>query len=129
MSELKPNHICKNPNCNKGVDGKRKQYYACDYCTKTQSWRSVACCFECYDEYMSAVKNARIKNQNIDILPERTDMTREEVVNLVMNTPIEEVKQKTKEDLSDYADDIETLGFSKTMDKINNNLSKKKSKK
>jgi hypothetical protein len=41
-----PNHICKNPNC-------EKSYYACDDCDKNKGihWRSYCCSIECIKEY------------------------------------------------------------------------------
>lgn len=109
---LKPNHICKNINC-------RKEYYACDYCGKTQNWRSMACSIECYNEYIRQVELSRKNNSPVDIYPERTDMTHSEVVEMVDHTPIELVKEKTMIELSDYADDIQAIGLSKTIDDIN----------
>ena len=83
MSEQKPNHICKNPEC-------RKHYYACDRCDKIQSWRSVACSVECYKKYTDLVIEARTKGKNIISKPERTDMTESEI-DALLNKPMEEV--------------------------------------
>lgn len=46
----KPNHICKNPKC-------EKEYYACDECDSHTSlnWRSVACSIECFKEYIKLI--------------------------------------------------------------------------
>lgn len=95
---MKPNHICKNSNCTKGSDGKPKHYYACDYCDATLAWRSVACCIECYEEYIKQVRQAR-KHTKVD--------------------EIKLAKDKTLDELKDYKDDIETIGLEKTIDKIN----------
>ena len=119
--KLKPNHICKNINC-------RKEYYACDYCGKTQNWRSMACSIECYDEYMKQIEQSRKNNMPIDLYPERTDMSHAEVVEMVDNTPMNVIKEKTMNDLLEYSDDIETLGIGKTIDKINKQINRKKSK-
>lgn len=59
MSERKPNHICKNVNCKNGVDGKPKTYWACNDCDKLHSYREVACCPECFQEYMVQVQISR----------------------------------------------------------------------
>ena len=75
----KPNHICKYTKCTNGKDGGRKHYFACDYCDRTQVWRSVACCPEHYDLYIKEVLAARGQSVPIDILPDRTDKTKEEV--------------------------------------------------
>ena len=67
MSEMKPNHICKNPEC-------QKTYYACNFCDKNQIWRSVACSFSCYQKYTDLVIAERSKGKTILVMLERTDM-------------------------------------------------------
>lgn len=123
MSNFKPNHICKNRNCKKGVDGGRKHYYACDYCTRTKSWKSVACSYECYEEYVNQVIEARSKDNNVSITPERTDLTENEV-NELMEKPVEEVLEKSKKDLIEYADFDGNVDFEKTIDAINEEIDK-----
>lgn len=70
MSNQKPNHICKNVNCKNGVDGKSKEYWACDDCSKYHSYREVACSPECYKEYIEQVLIARsevvLNNESIE---------------------------------------------------------------
>ena len=117
MSEIKPNHVCKNPKC-------KKNYYACNFCDKNMNWRSVACSFSCYQEYMDLVIAERSKGKVIDVKPERTDMTEQEV-DALMVAPIEEVIEKTKEDLKDFADIDGNVDFAKAVDEINENLNKK----
>lgn len=119
---LKPNHICKNINC-------KKEYYACDYCGKTQNWRSMACSIECYNEYMKQIQQSRKNNIPVDLYPERTDMSHDEVVKMIENTPIEIVKENTMNELSEYSEDIETIGIGKTVDKINKEIAKKRTRK
>lgn len=121
MKEIKPNHICKNSNC-------RKEYYACDYCGKTLAWRSMACSLPCYAEYMKQVDAARAVNKPINAYPERIDMSPSEVIDLVVNTPIEQIKEDTLQELSEYQDSIDTIGLGATIDKINIELSTKASK-
>lgn len=121
MSEIKPNHICKNRLCTKGADGKRKHYYACNFCDKHQNWRSVACSFECYLAYMEQVSEARSKNQDIPVVPERTDMTRKEVEELI-NMPDEIVIAQTKEQLRDYINADGSVDFARAVDEINREL-------
>lgn len=118
MSEIKPNHICKNPKC-------KKKYYACNFCDKNMNWRSVACSFGCYQEYMNLVIAERSKGKSIEIKPERTDMTEKEVDEL-LERPIEEVMEETKEELKEFADVDGNVNFAKTVDEINKNLEKKK---
>ena len=117
MSEMKPNHICKNPEC-------RKKYYACNYCSRTLSWRSVACSPECYQKYTDLVIAERSKGKTVEVKPERTDMTEKEVDEL-MERPIEEVFEETKEELKDFADIDGNVNFAKAVDEINKELDKK----
>lgn len=117
MAEIKANHICKNPKC-------RKKYYACDFCGRTLNWRSVACSFACYQKYMDLVIAERSKGKDVEVKPERTDMTEQEV-DALMETPIEEVIEKTKEDLKDFADINGDVDFAKAVDEINRELDKK----
>ena len=111
IEKLKPNHICRNPNCHRGEDGGPKHFYACDYCNRTQSWRSRFCCFECFVE---------AKNEG-PLKPKRTDKTDEEIEEL-MKKPIEEVKKDTLEELADYKDYLEENGLNKTIDFINEEI-------
>ena len=117
MSEIKPNHICKNPEC-------RKNYYACNYCSRTLNWRSVACSFECYQKYTDLVIAERSKGKTIEVKPERTDMTEKEVDEL-LKRPVEEVLEETKEELKDFADIDGNVDFAKAVDDINRELDKK----
>lgn len=125
MAELIANHICKNPNCTKGTDGGRKKFYACKFCDKTQNWRSVACSFECYQEYMDLVIAERSKNKKVDVLPERLDMSTQEVEEL-MDKPYHEVYEETKEELKEYIGESEINDFSEIVDEINYEINKKK---
>ena len=118
MSEIKPNHICKNPEC-------RKNYYACNYCSRTLNWRSVACSFECYQKYTDLVIAERSKGKIIEVKPERTDMTEKEVDEL-LKRPIEEVLEETKEELKEFADIDGNVNFAKAVDEINENFEKQK---
>ena len=118
MSEIKPNHICKNPEC-------RKNYYACNYCSRTLNWRSVACSFACYQKYTDLVIAERSKGKTVEVKPERTDMTEKEVDEL-LERPIEEVIEETKEELKDFADINGDVDFAKAVDEINENFEKQK---
>ena len=119
MSEIKPNHICKNPEC-------RKHFYACDYCTRTLNWRSVACSFACYQKYMDLVITERSKGKEVTVKAERTDMTEQELT-LLMQAPVEEVIEKTKGDLKEFADIDGNVDFAKAVDTINRELNTEKS--
>ena len=118
MAEIKPNHICKNPEC-------KKTYYACNFCDRNLNWRSVACSFSCYQKYMDLVIEERTKGKNIELKPKRTDMSELEV-DVLMKTPIEDVIEKTKEDLKEFADINGNVDFAKAVDEINKELDKKK---
>ena len=110
----KPNSLCKNKEC-------RKPFYACAYCTHKIAWRSVACCPECFDAYMEQVAEARAANRKVNVLPERTDMTEEQVKELIA-TPTDDVIETTKEELSEYYEDMEAIGLGETIDKINDEI-------
>ncbi len=125
MADYKPNHICKNPKCTKGKHGGRKEYYACNYCDRVLNWKSVACSEECFEEYQNAVIEARINGKSISLLPERTDMCDKEV-NELLNKPIETVLKETKEELKEFTDIDGNIDFVKSVDKINENIDKKK---
>lgn len=118
MSNFKPNHICKNPAC-------KKEYYACNLCSRTLNWRSVACSFECYQTYMDLVIAERSKGKTVEIKPERTDMTEKEV-NELLERPIEDVLEETKEELKDFADIDGNVNFANAVDEINEKLESNK---
>lgn len=121
MAEMKPNHICKNPNC-------RKHYYACDLCDRNQNYKSVACSRECFEIYTNLVLESRMKNQKIDTLPDRTDINKEEVKKL-MKKPVKDVKEKTKKDLADYIIDEENPNFTEIVEQVNKDIDFKTHKK
>ena len=118
MAEIKANHICKNPEC-------KKTYYACNFCDRNLNWRSVACSFACYQKYMDLVIEERTKGKNVELKPKRTDMSELEI-DVLMKTPIEDVIEKTKEDLKEFADINGNVDFTKAVDEINKELDKKK---
>lgn len=121
MAEMKPNHICKNPNC-------RKHYYACDLCDRNQNYKSVACSRECFEIYTNLVLESRMKNQKIDTLPDRTDINKEEVKKL-MKKPVKDVKEKTKKDLADYIIGEENPNFTEIVEQVNKDIDFKTHKK
>lgn len=101
---IKANHICRYSGCTLGKDGKPKEYYACDYCDRINSWRSVACCREHYDSYIREELDRKSRKGILDLLPNRTDKTKEEIRQLY-NIPAEEVFNQTKESLKEYIND------------------------
>lgn len=124
MALKQPNTICKNRNCTKGKDGGRKHYYTCRYCVHSISWRSVACCPECYEAYMEQVADARGQNKFIDRLPARTDMSADDVLYLVTEASTEDVVRDTVDELSDELIKYEGLSFGQIVDHINMDLDK-----
>lgn len=128
MSEIKPNHICKNANCHKGTDGGRKHYYACNLCDKRFNWRSVGCSMECYTEYQKQVLDARAKGKVVDLLPERTDMTTSEFKETVLNKDEKEIAVETLSELSDNGEVLDNDNLLAAIDNINSKLDKKQIK-
>lgn len=125
MALKKPNTVCKNRNCTKGKDGGRKVFYSCKYCVHTISKQSVACCDECFEEYLAQVTEAREKGAPFTFeerLPERTDITGEEVLNLVMETPTEQVVAETEKELAEELDGELNRSYSVAVRKINEAL-------
>lgn len=121
MIERKPNHICNNPYCNKGIDGQPKHYYACDYCDRINTWKAYACSVECYKDILAI--NTGKKQR-----PNRTDISEKELDKL-MNKDIKEVKQDTLKELSDMKEEIAEGGIDKAVEVINKKIdSKSKSK-
>lgn len=115
--DREPNHICRNPHCNKGENGGKKHYYACDYCDRTNQWRAFACCPECFKEFIKA-------NTAPSVKPERTDKTEAEV-DALMSKSIEEVKNETLNELSDMKEVIEEKGIAGAIEKINTEIDNK----
>ena len=123
MAQIKkPNTICRNPNCTHGEDGGRKTFYACLTCLRKESWRAYCCCIECYEEYTRIILDSRSKSKTESILPERIDMTSAEVKE-VMETPIEQIEQYTKEvELKDYFEENPTSPLSEIIELVNENI-------
>lgn len=113
-----PNHICKYSGCTLGEDGGPKHYYACSYCSRSEAWRAMACCKEHYNLYIQEVLAARESGKEVDTLPERTDMTKDEVEEL-MKRPVEDVLEEAKEELKDFADEDGTVNIAEAVDTIN----------
>jgi outer membrane protein assembly factor BamE (lipoprotein component of BamABCDE complex) len=57
---------------------------------------------------MEQVAAARAAKKEVDLLPERTDMSKEQVREL-MGTPIDEVVDMTKEELKDYSGSVDEI--------------------
>lgn len=102
MMAHEPNTLCKNPNCHHGEDGTRKHFYACAYCTGTKKWKAYCCSPECWDEYQDIIAQRGVGNAKQEDLPERTDMTQEEVKALIHDTPYEVIEETTRQELEGY---------------------------
>lgn len=102
----KPNHKC--AYCG-------KEYYACNYCDRTD-YRRFACSQECFAKvaWKFGAKYAHLR-------PQRTDMTEEQIDDL-MEKPIEQVKAESLEELKDYREEIEQIGFNGVVSMINKEL-------
>lgn len=121
---MNANHKCKYSKCTLGPGGGRKEYYACPHCDASQSWRSMACCREHYSLYIEEVLAARAGGNDVDLLPERTDMNPDEVKSLV-NMPLKKAIEITREELKDYAEDIDEIGIPAAVEKINEEIDNK----
>jgi len=119
---VKPNHVCKYSGCTLGEDGGRKHYYACDYCDRTESWRSMACCIEHYELYIREVLEARAANKVVNTTPERTDKTESEVKE-ILNQDENQALESAKEELKDYMSGGETIA--QAVEKANSDIEKK----
>lgn len=131
MSTMKPNHICKW--CG-------KSYYACDYCDMTNPKRSVSCSDECYTKYEHKVLEIRAKAKmerelnktHTDVimdalLPERTDMSKEAVKDMVLSGDKNTAKEKSISELTEagYGKYLNENGLSKTIEKVNSDIETK----
>jgi len=119
---VKLNHVCKYSGCTLGEDGGRKHYYACDYCDRTESWRSMACCIEHYELYIREVLEARAANKVVNTTPERTDKTESEVKE-ILNQDENQALESAKEELKDYMSGGETIA--QAVEKANSDIEKK----
>lgn len=119
-----PNTICKNRNCTKGKNSGRMHFYSCRYCLNQATWRSIACSEDCYSEYMDQVAEARSKSEPIDLFPERTDMTTEEVKNIVQNESVEDAMAITKEELKDEFEENPKASIAEIVKKVNKKIRK-----
>lgn len=129
MAVKQPNTICKNVNCHHGADGGRKHYYACRYCVGMMNWRAVACCEACYAAYMEQVQAARSHGESVDILPDRTDMSKAEVKKLVHSGNAEDLLQQTKAELADVLEENPDFSIAEAVDEVNRKIDQKRKKK
>lgn len=120
---MKANTICKYSGCTLGKDGKRKHYYSCNYCAATENWKSMACCKEHYNLYIEEVLAAREKSETVDLLPDRTDMSKEDI-KILKKKPLKQVKKETEKELQDYVDENGNLDIDEAVEKINKELEK-----
>jgi len=122
MALKQPNTICKNRNCHNGEDGGRKHYYSCLYCARTENWRSVACSWDCYLAYQEQVAEARRKDEPVNLLPERTDMTKDQVETMIHEMSVDEVMEQTLLELAEEIEANPDMGFGELVDLVNEQL-------
>lgn len=123
MFYIKPNHICKYSKCTLGENGSAKTFYACDYCDRINSWKTIGCCKDHYDLYIQEVLDARAEQNKANLLPQRTDKTKEEVI-AIFEEPIDKVLARSKEVLKDYMEDNSISSIQEAVDKINDTNNK-----
>lgn len=107
-----------------------KQYYACKYCFKKNSWKVYCCSIECYTSYTQKILDLREielsgKLSSINTLSEK------EIEN-IQNMTLEQALEETKEDLKDYIQENPELNLTQIVDVVNNDIninSKSKNKK
>lgn len=114
---MKPNHVCQNPRCPYGLDGKPKIYYACNYCDKT-GYRHAACSPECYAQLLEDKKIMSFLPHRLDLSPQETQK--------MLSKPIEELEQMALEELKDYRDIVDRFGISAAIDMINQEIDRGK---
>ena len=129
MAVKQPNTICKNVNCHHGADGGRKHYYTCRYCVGTMNWRAVACCEECYQAYMEQVEAARSHGDAVDTLPERIDLTKTEVEQLVSSDNMGELLTQTQAELADVFEENPHYSIADAVDEVNREIDRKRKRK
>lgn len=122
---MKANTVCKYSGCTYGKDGGRKHYYSCVYCVATENWKSMACCKEHYDLYIKEVLTSRERGEVVDILPDRTDMTKDQIKKVKMK-PKKQLIQETKIELKDYADENGEVNIQEAVDKVNKEIDEEK---
>ena len=72
--------------------------------------------------YQAQLIAARSNREPVDLLPERTDMTRDEVHALIFDTPVEQVIADTEAELAEELEEHPSMGFSDIVDIINQEL-------
>lgn len=121
---MEPNTYCKYSGCTRGKDGGRAHYFSCLICGKNENWKSVACCEEHYQLYIEEVLAARAKGKNVDTLPDRSDMSKEEYKEKVVNRSLDEITEETTAELvsAGYSEYLEENGLNETVQKINEDI-------
>ncbi len=117
---LEPNCYCKNRYCPHGEGGQPKRFYACKYCSRVASYKSVACCPECFQAYQDQVLRERERTRKLN---NRIDMNDEQFATL-MATSIVQVAEDSINEIKDagYGDVLQDEGFAAAVDKINEDI-------
>jgi len=108
---MKANSLCKNLEC-------RKPFFACVSCAKKQDWRAVCCSTGCYVKYAGQVTALLARGERVDLLPDRTDMDKEQIRDILVK-PQDEVDAIAMTELGEYADMADEVGVAPTVDFIN----------
>jgi hypothetical protein len=111
---IKANAICRNANCN-------LPFVSCSVCAKNQSYRSICCSSHCYQEYIDQVQIARGLKLPIYNLPNRIDISKEKMKEII-DKPMDEVKMIARNELGEYAVLADQIGFAGAVDKANEDL-------
>jgi hypothetical protein len=108
---------------NQGLQDGAKWIYTCLYCKREMAWKTLACCPEHFAAYQEEVLAARaVKGPTADAMtPVVNDMTEKEYKEL-METPVDEVIELARQELSGYEEVLAVKGFSGAADVINREL-------
>ena len=79
----------------------------------------MACCPECYQEYMEQVEKARSEGKIIRQISERTDMSEDEVQSYLSTTSLIDATAQTRRELSDEIAQHPDWSFAQIVDWIN----------
>lgn len=82
----------------------------------------MACCPECYEAYLQQVKEARSHHENTDTLPDRTDMTKQEVEALIKSADTGEVFEQTVKELKEIFDAGQATTIDGAVDVVNKRI-------
>lgn len=123
-----PNTICSNTKCTHGENGEPKRFYACYSCVKGERWRSYCCCYECYEQYVHDILESRAKNEHVEVIQKRTDISKEQILDIkkMDDDVVEEYVKKVE--LSDYFEENPDMSIGEAVAKVNSDIEREKAK-